>query len=128
MMEVVLFVQDRRRVKNILLRVYRLQPNLVNVFLSFTGPVGEALRLHVYMYPASTFIIDKRVFLSEYPNYMKEMFGLCSVNYNLRGSNIFDLELFNFRYLSAKLWNSLLDKIRICREMNKFKGDVNCKF
>ena len=98
MMEVVffmrrlrLFVQDRRRVKNILLRVYRLQPNLGNVFLSFTGPVGEALRLHVYMYPASTFIIDKRVFLSEYPNYMKEMFGLCSVNYKLRGSNIFDL-------------------------------------
>ena len=59
--------------------------------------------------------LHKGLFVSNYPNYIRNMFTFRSSKYNLSGNNISDLPkrntttygLHSFTYLTAKLWNSL---------------------
>ena len=77
-------------------------------------------------------LLHKSLFLENYPNHMKHMFTSRPVNYNLRGSNISSLSkprtttygLHSFSYLSAKLWNSLLDDWRTCVQYHEFKKKI----
>ena len=61
-------------------------------------------------------VLYKSLFVTDYPNYMRGIFTLRAVNYNLvRGNYILSLPkprtttlgLNSFRYHSAKLWNAL---------------------
>jgi len=80
-------------------------------------------------------VLYKSLFVTDYPNYMRDMFTLHAVNYNLRGNYILSLPkprtkaygLNSFRYHSAKLWNALPEALRTCKDFDKFKRNVpNC--
>ena len=72
------------------------------------------------------------MFVNNYPSYMKDMFTLRSVRYNLRGNYILSLPkpktttygLHSFSYLSAKMWNSLSDDLRTCDQFYEFKRKI----
>ena len=74
----------------------------------------------------------KGLFVSNYPNYIRNMFTFRSSKYNLRGNNILDLPkrntttygLHSFTYLTAKLWNSLPDNLRTSKSLNEFKRNI----
>ena len=73
-------------------------------------------------------LLYKSLFLTNYPNYMKNMFTLRSTIYNLRGNYILTLRmpktttygLRSFSYHAANQWNSLPDFLRTA-SFNDFK-------
>ena len=73
-------------------------------------------------------LLYKSLFLTNYPNYMKNMFTLRSTIYNLRGNYILTLRmpkttpygLRSFSYHAANQWNSLPDFLRTAN-FNYFK-------
>ena len=64
--------------------------------------------------------------------YMRDMFTLRAVNYNLSGNYILPLPklrtttygLNSFRHYSAKLWNALHEALRTCKDFNEFKRNI----
>ena len=73
-------------------------------------------------------LLYKSLFLTNYPNYMMNMFTLRSTIYNLRGNYILTLRipktttygLRSFSYHAANQWNSLPDFLRTA-SFNDFK-------
>ena len=65
-------------------------------------------------------IIFKRLHLEQYPQYLKELLSLRSVDYSVRSTDILSLPepvtttycINSFSYTAAKLWNALPDKLR----------------
>ena len=72
--------------------------------------------INVYMF----ILLNKSLFLANYPIYLKNMFTLRSTSYNLRGNYILTLPkpkittcgLRSFSYHAANQWNSLPDYFR----------------
>ena len=77
-------------------------------------------------------VLYKSLFVTDYLNYMRDMFTLRAVNYNLSGYHILSLPkprtttygLNLFRYHSAKLWNALPEALRACKDFDEFKRNV----
>ena len=77
-------------------------------------------------------VLYKSLFVTDYPNYMRGMFTLRAVNYNLRGNYILSLPkartttfgLNSLRYHCAKLWNALPEALRTCKDFNEFKRNI----
>ena len=74
-------------------------------------------------------LLYKNSFLTKYPIYMRNMFNLHIIFYNLRGNYILTLPvpktttygLHSFSYHAAKLWNSLPDFVRTSN-LNDFRN------
>ena len=64
-------------------------------------------------------IIFKHLHLEQYPQYLKELLSLRSVDYSVRSTDILSLPepvtttycINSFNYTAAKLWNALPDKL-----------------
>ena len=73
-------------------------------------------------------IILKCLHLEQYPQYLKELLSLRSVDYSMRGTDIFSLpkhvttfyHLNSFSYTAAKFWNALPDKLRTLSSLHDF--------
>jgi len=77
-------------------------------------------------------VLYKSLFVTDYPNYMRDMFTLRAVNFKPRGNYILSLPkprtttygLNSFTYHSAKLWNALSEALRTCKDFNEFKRNI----
>ena len=73
-------------------------------------------------------IIFKCLRLEQYPQYLKELLSLRSVDYSMRGTDILSLPkpftsfygLNSFSYTAAKFWNALPDKLRTLSSLHDF--------
>ena len=73
-------------------------------------------------------IIFKCLHLDQYPQYLKELFCVRSVNYSMRGTDILSLPkpatttygLNSFGYMAAKFWNALPNKLRALLTLHDF--------
>ena len=73
-------------------------------------------------------VVFKSLFVSTYPEYLKELFVLRNLSYSLRGKNILALHqeqqsygLDCIRYQPAKMWNSLSVFTRAITSLKDFK-------
>jgi len=73
-------------------------------------------------------IFFKCLLLEQYPQYLKELLSLRSVDYSKRGTDILSLPkpvtttygLNYFSYTAAKFWNALPDKLRTLSSLHDF--------
>ena len=73
-------------------------------------------------------IIFKCLHLEQYPQYLKELLSLRSVDYSMRGTDILSprkpvttfCSLNSFSYTAAKFWNALPDKLRTLSSLHDF--------
>ena len=105
------------------LTIYLVEMYTASFVLHPTGRVKHNKRIHNML-----ILVYKSLFLTNYPNYMKNMFTLRSTIYNLRGNYILTLcmpktttyGLRSFSYHAAYQWNSLPDFLRTA-SFNDFK-------
>ena len=77
-------------------------------------------------------VVFKRIFVSTYPKYLKDLFTLRNSKYLLRGKNILTLPepritsygLESIKYEAVKYWNSLSDSIRTTTSLKVFKKAI----
>ena len=75
--------------------------------------------------------LDKSLFFTRYPGYLRDMFSLRSTSYSLHGNYILSLPsarsttygLHSFSYMASKLWISLPDLFRTS-EFPDFKRNI----
>ena len=73
-------------------------------------------------------LIYKCLHLEQYPQYLKELLSLRSVDYSMRGTDILSLPkpvttfygLNSLSYTAVKFWNALTDKLRTLSSLNDF--------
>ena len=73
-------------------------------------------------------IIFKCLHLEQYPQYLKELLSLRSIDYSMRGTDILSLPrpvttfygLNSFSYTAVKVWNALPDKLRTLSSLHDF--------